>query len=134
MENGSGRWKRPGIRLATLLLMAVAVYFLVIFVKQSLNLYDLMQRVREEEARVTQAAQENEQLRRQLEGYRDWRLWAKALGYKEPGEKTAIPVEKSAGTETGRSETEEQGTPVEELAALPTWQKWLWILFVGTGR
>lgn len=133
MEKEPSRWRRPGVRLAILLLIAVAVYFLVIFVKQSLNLYDLARRVRAQELRVTQVALENEALRKQLESYkRDSLLWVKrSLPYKEPGEKIAILVEEKIGQETGRPESENVGTVGEELAALPTWQKWLWIIFVG---
>jgi len=131
MEKEPGRWKRPGVLLAIFVLLVVAVYFLVIFVKQSVNLYDLTRRVRAQEARVTQVAQENEVLRRQLESYQYPLLQAKGMGFKEPGERAAIPMEESGGKETGQPETEEPQTPLEELAALPTWQKWLWIIFVG---
>lgn len=135
MEKETSRWRRPGIRLAILVLIAVAVYFLVIFVKQSLNLYDLARKVRAQELRVTQVAQENEALRQRLEDYKDRLLMAKkSLSYKEAGERVAIPVEESVKGETGRPETEETGTFREELAALPTWQKWLWIIFVGAER
>ncbi len=135
MEKETGRWRRPGVFLAIAVLVAVAVYFLVIFVKQSLIFYDLTRKSRAQEARVTQLALENEALRERLEGYKDRPLWVKkSLPYKETGERVAIPVEESARQEAGRPEMEKTATLREELAALPTWQKWLWIIFVGAER
>lgn len=133
MEKETGRWRRPGVLLATALFIAVAVYFLVLFVKQSLNLYDLMQQIQAQERRVAQIEQENEALRKRWEGYKQNCLLAvkRFLAYKEPGEKVAVFIEKSAGQEAGRPETEKAESFREELAALPTWQKWLWIIFVG---
>ncbi len=132
MEKEPARWRRPGVFLAVAALVVVAIYFLVIFVKQSLIFYAVTREIRDQERPVTRLTLEIEALRKELEGYANPLFWAKkSLAYKEPGEKIAIPVEGSPRSKPGRPETEKTATFREELAALPTWQKWLWIIFVG---
>jgi hypothetical protein len=125
------RWRRPGVRLAVLALIGITIYFLWIFVKQSLNLYQLTRERGLQEARVTQLAQQNLRLKARLEAYLDEEgrklLVEKNLPYIGPGEHVAVPV---AGPEANPTPKPEPAANLEEeLAALPAWQQWWRVIF-----
>lgn len=131
MEESQERWRRPGVRLAVVALIGITVYFLWIFVKQSVNWYQLTREGRVQEARVTQLAQQNLRLKARLDGYLDEEgrrlLVEKNLPYIEPGEHVAIPVAGSA--EGAPANPPSAGSSEEDLAALPAWQQWWRVVF-----
>jgi len=127
------RWRRPGMRLAILGLIALSIYFLAIFVQQSVRVYQLSQERRAQEQVLEQLEQENARLRAIIEANADEeqiRLLVKEnLPLVEPSEKVAVPYE-APGT---AGKPEEAATPtgptLEELTALPAWQQWLRMIF-----
>lgn len=131
MEQTQERWRRPGVRLAVLALIGISIYFLVIFVKQSVNWYQLKQEEQAREARVTQLAQENALLEERLGWYmgeEGRRLLIESnLPYVGPGEHVAVVV-----TPPGQAPVtvvEPAGDSPEALAALPVWQQWWRVIF-----
>jgi cell division protein FtsB len=131
MEEAQERWRRPGVRLAVLALIGISIYFLVIFVKQSVNWYQLNQEERAREARVTQLAQENAQLQERLGWYlgeEGRRLLIESnLPYVEPGEQVVVVVAPQGQVTAPAAEP--QGDSPEALAALPVWQQWWRVVF-----
>lgn len=126
MEQAQERWRRPGVRLAVLALIGISIYFLVIFVKQSVNLYHLKQAEQAAEARVTQLAQENAQLAETLGWYMGDEgrrlLVERNLPYVGPGEQVAVVV--APPGQVPVKVVEPAGESPEALAALPVWQQW----------
>jgi len=131
MEQTQERWRRPGVRLAVLALVGISIYFLVIFVKQSLNLYDLKQDERAGEARVTQLAEENARLKKLLGWYvgEEGRQFMveRNLPYVPPGDQVAVVV--APPGEVPVAEEKVAGESPEALAALPVWQQWVRVIF-----
>jgi hypothetical protein len=134
MSNSEERWRRPGIRLAIIVLIGVAVYFLAIFVQQSLNLVRLNRELNLQEERVQVLRQENSGLKQRLDSYlsdEGHRLLVKKnLSYKDPGERVVIAVA-SASESLAPSPADQvvTGPSPEELAALPSWQQWVRVIF-----
>ncbi|MGC8872850.1 MAG: septum formation initiator family protein [Chloroflexia bacterium] len=133
MSNDRARWKRPGIRLAILLLIVLGGYFLSIFVKQSWNFYRLRRELREQERRVAQMREENQALQRLLEQYNTpggrEELVKRSLPFKRAGERLIILVTAEASPTTPSRPAESGSRSSEELAELPTWQLWLRVVF-----
>jgi len=131
MTEAQERWRKPGVRLAMVALIGVTVYFLVIFVKQSWNLFQLTREVYAKEARVAQLTAQNETLEQRLGQYmgeEGRRLLAEQhLPYVGPGEGVVVTV-----AESGQSPTvvvAPAANSEEALAALPTWQQWVMVVF-----
>jgi hypothetical protein len=131
MEQSQERWRRPGVRLAVLALAGVSIYFLVIFINQSVNLYRLKQDERAAEARVTQLTQENMRLQERLGWYlgeEGLRLLIQSnLPYVEQGDRVAVVV-----SPPGQAPARVAGPAAESpaaLAALPVWQQWWRVIF-----
>ncbi len=123
MERSKERWRRPGIRLAILVLIVVAFYFLAIFVRQSWNLYQLKEEVRVQREKVALLEQENERLRERLaddtspEGQA---LLAKdSLLYKEEGERMAVAVAVEEDSTAALEESGEGGPEPEDVTSMP---------------
>ena len=125
------RWRRPGVRLAVVALAGISIYFLVIFVKQSLNWYELNQEERAAEARVTQLAQENLRREELLEWYMSpegRRLAVESnLPYVGPGDQVAVVV--APPGQAPVTVVAPAGDSSEGLAALPVWQQWWRVIF-----
>ena len=131
MEQAQDRWRRPVVRLAVAALVVITIYFLVIFVKQSLILYQLRQAERAQEARVTQLAEQNEVLAERLGRFMEEEgrrlLVEQNLPFVGEGEHVAVPVAaEGAPTQVA---TVPAGDSPETLAALPTWQQWVRVVF-----
>ncbi len=134
MADPEERWRKPGIRLAIIVLVGVAVYFLAIFVQQSLNLVRLERERSLQEERVQVLREENSRLKQRLESYTNDEgrriLVKKNLSYKDPGEHVAIAVASSPESQAASSgEQAATGPSPEELAALPSWQQWVRVIF-----
>ncbi len=133
MSEDRARWKRPGIRLAILLLIVLGGYFLSIFVKQSWNFYRLRRELREQERRVARMREENRALQELLEAYNTpggrEELVKRSLPFKRVGERLIILVTAEEGPQTPSRSTEGVSLSSEELAELPTWQLWLRVVF-----
>ena len=130
MAESQERWRRPGVRLAVLALVGISVYFLVIFVQQSVNLHRLTQEERAARVRVTQLTERNAQLGELLGWYTGDEgrrlLVERNLPYVGPGEQVAVPV---ASGPVAVAPAVADGNVEEDLAALPTWQQWLRVVF-----
>ncbi len=124
MDKGNDRWSRSGVRLAMLVLIAAGVYFLGLFVQQSVKYYRLTQEVKAANERVEQKRQEVERLKARLQDLQEDRALQvkKNLPYKEEGERVAIPVRSSPPEEPAASPAE---ASLHDLAGLPVWQQWL---------
>jgi cell division protein FtsB len=135
MEELKENWQRSGVRVAILALVVVGIYFLVIFVQQSLNYYQLTKEVNKQEQRVEQLEKENQRLKDTLNRYKDeaWKpvLVKKNLPHlREPGEQVAIPVAQGdINRMEGPKEKAPEGPDPEELAALPAWRQWVRVIF-----
>ena len=117
---------RTGVRLAILVLIAAGVYFLGLFVQQSLRYYQLTQEVKAAQERVERKRRGVERLKARLEKIRaNQPLLAKELGYREEGERVAFPVRTTA---EGPVESPAEPT-TEDLADLPAWQQWFRLIF-----
>ncbi len=131
MSEPQGRWRRPGVRLAVVVLAGIAIYFLVIFARMSWYLYRTSREVRAAESRVTQLAQQNQHLKQRLDGYQDedtiHQEVIKSLPLIDPDLKVGILV---AGEEPRPADSAPQGAvPGADLASLPAWQQWWWVIF-----
>jgi cell division protein FtsB len=136
MAENKRQWKWPGIRLAILLLIVLAGYFLSIFAKQLWNYYRLTRELRQQERRVAQMREENRALQELLENYNTpggrEELVKRSLPFKRAGERLIIVVTgKEAGTSAPQPTGSEPAAP-EELADLPAWQLWLRVIFPPT--
>jgi hypothetical protein len=133
-EQARERWRRPGVRLAVLALAGISIYFLVIFVNQSLNLYKLKQAERAAEARVTQLAQENMRLQERLGWYlgeEGLRLLIQSnLPYVVEGDRVAVVVAPPGAAPAAVAGPAPESP--EALAALPVWQQWWRVIFTPT--
>ena len=131
MEQAQDRWRRPVVRLAVAALAVISIYLLVIFIKQSLILYQLRQDERAQEARVTQLAQENQALGERLGRFMEEEgrrlLVEQNLPYVGEGERVAVPV--ATEEPPTQAVTVPAGNSAEALAALPTWQQWVRVIF-----
>jgi hypothetical protein len=131
MEQAQDRWRRPVVRLAVVALVGITIYFLVIFVKQSLIWYQLRQDERAQEARVTQLAEQNEALEKRLGRFMEEEgrrlLVEQNLPYVGEGERVAVPV--AAGAQNPAVVPLAAGDSEEVLAALPAWQQWVRVIF-----
>lgn len=127
------RWRRPGMRLATLALLVLAVYFLAIFIQQSIRVYQLNQERRQQEQLVSQLRQENEELRRLISDTLEpdvLALLAKSnLPVAESGERVVRTYE-PAGSAAGAPPVAGQAGPdLAAITALPPWQQWWRMIF-----
>jgi len=136
MEQSQERWRRPGVRLAVLALVGISIYFLVIFVNQSLNLYELKQDERASEARVTQLAEENARLKKLLGWYlgEEGRQFSveRNLPYVPEGDHVVVVVAPPGEVPTTLVEAPSESP--EALAALPAWQQWIRVIFTPMGQ
>ncbi|MBN1483524.1 MAG: hypothetical protein JXA37_02275 [Chloroflexia bacterium] len=136
MEQEQERWRRTGIRLAILALVVAGIYFLSIFVKQSLNLYQLSQEIREQEGRVAELERENQRLEKQLARYlgeEGRRMLVKEnLPYRDPEERVVIPLQPEEGTAVVSAPPAVEAPSAEDLAALPVWEQWWRVIFAPT--
>lgn len=133
MSDERARWKRPGIRLAILLLIVLGGYFLSIFVKQSWNFYRLRRELQEQERRVARMQEENQALQQLLEEYNTpggrEELVKRSLPFKRAGERLIILVTAEESPGTAFQPAGSKSPSSEELADLPTWQLWLRVVF-----
>lgn len=127
------RWRRPGMRLLILGLLALAVYFLAVFVQQSIRVYQLSQERRAQEQVVQQLRQENMRLRTIIAANADeeqMRLLAKeSLPLVEPSEQVAVTYAVPGAPGGAEQAPADTGPTLEELTALPAWQQWLRVIF-----
>lgn len=131
MSESQERWRRPGVRLAAVALVGIAIYFLVIFGRMSLYLYRTTREVRAAEVRVTQLAQQNLHLKQRLDGYQNEDVFhrevIKSLPYIDRDLKVGVLV---AGEEVRPADSSAGSSPSgENLADLPAWQQWWRVIF-----